>query len=224
MKQRKYSSLGLDINLSVPSSVEEFNTLAKSTVADANPCLDEATNNVIYRGVLAEFRDTFLHGRAEDKEKGVAAIQGVEQSTNIERKSEVVMKDGKAVQKDGADVEKYTETEGDYFKRVCAEKGVEPSSFTALAQQVADALVFDPSASERKPSLPKKLPKDILEKATAKVGQGEEAFHKVAKLIAKDLAETPLAWTGEAAKDSEALGWKIKAHIAWKAKQALEKY
>lgn len=231
MKQRKYSSLGLDIHLAVPSFVEEFNELAKSKDPQANPCLDEATNNIVYRGSLAEFREVFLHGRAEEKDAQgnvtASKIDGVEQVTGIARKTVPVLdKDDKPVLKDGVAQETWDkeDSEAKYFKRVCAEKGVEPSSFQALAQTVADSIVFDPSATERKPSAPKNLPKDILEKATAKVGQGEEAFNKVAKLIAKDLASEQVAWTGDATKDADSLGWAIKAHIAWKAKQALEKY
>lgn len=226
MKKREYSSLGLAIALSVPSSVDEFNTLAKATDPQANPCLDEATNNVVYRGSLAEFRELFLHGRKADAEKGLSEIIGVEGVSNIDRRTIPVMKDGKAVEKDGQPVETFDpeDSEAKYFKRVCAEMKVEPSHFATLAQQVADTIAFDPSASERKPSLPKKLPKDILEKATAKVAQGEEAFNKLAGIIAKNLSKERIVWTGDAAKDSETLGWEIKADLAHAAKMKLEKY
>lgn len=223
MKSIKNNVLGIEVSMSVPETVEEFNALAKAKDGQ-NPCLDEAVNNVKYRGWNAEFRDIFLHGRTADAANNVAAIDGVEQTTGIDRKTVAVEKDGKPVLKDGVAVEKYDETEGEYFKRVCAEKNVEPASFASLAQSVADQIAFDPSATERKPTAPKKLPKDILEKATAKVGQGEEAFTKVAKLIAKDLQQPAVTWTGDAAKDSDTLGWAIKAHLAWMAKSKLDKY
>ena len=45
-------SLGLEVTVPVPESVEEFDKLAGKSGA----CLESACNNVIYRSILAQFR------------------------------------------------------------------------------------------------------------------------------------------------------------------------
>lgn len=166
MKKVKYSSLGNEIELSVPSDVAEFDTNAKRVGA----CLDEATNNVVYRGMLANYRYYFLHGISqvdidEDKEskifvKGTKPVKGVEELTGIDRKTVPVLdKEGKPKTKDGQPVETFdpNDSEARYFARVCAEKNVKPESFASTAKAVADALVFDASETAREPKGPAKL-------------------------------------------------------------------
>jgi hypothetical protein len=211
MKQTEYRSLGIDVKLNTPETVAEFDTLAKRT----NACLDEATNNVVYRGMLAEYRETFC--------------ERIELETKIERKWKVAMKDGKPVLKDGQEVTHWDETEADYFKRVCAEKKVEPSVYQSLADEVAASLVFDPTERERKERGPVKLAKMYVEKATEVLTQGRH--EKVIQHIQKDLKDTvpvPVLADGDTeevkTKNINALGHYIKAHISWKEKNSVAKY
>jgi hypothetical protein len=211
MKQTEYRSLGIDVELNTPETVEEFDSLAKR----ANACLDEATNNVVYRGMLAKFRETFC--------------KRVEDETKIERKRKVAMKDGKPIVKDGEEVTHWDETEADYFKRVCAELKREPSTFQSIADDVAKSLVFDPTEREGKERGPVKLAKMYVEKATEVLTQGRA--EKVIAHIQKDLKDTesvPTIVEGDTedvkTKNINALGHYIKAHISWKEKNSVEKY
>lgn len=220
MKQTEYRSLGLDIKLNTPETVDEFDGLAKR----ANACLDEATNNVVYRGMLAEYRETFC--------------ERVEQETKIERKWKAVMKDGKPVVKDGNESTIWDETEADFFKRVCAEKKVEPAVYQPIADEVAKSLVFDPTERERKERGPVKLAKYYIEKA-AEIFSREKGGNKpgaydvenTIKALHKDLKDTvslPVLADGDSeevkAKNINALGHYIKAHISWKEKNSVAKY
>ena len=242
MKTAKYSSLGLDVNLSVPETVEEFDQNAGKPGA----CLSEATNNVVYRGSLADFRYHFLHGVDQkeidaDKDhkqfvEGTTPIQGVEALTKIERKTVPVLdKAGKPVVRDGVEVETFDpeDSEAKYFKRVLAETKTEATAYQSVADAVAKALVFDASASERKSGLPKKL----AAKYKLSAGQllaGMMNYDKFAAAYEKTVG-TPLAFTktddmtksfaveytkksGEkltatvSDKDAETLGWLVKKY------------
>jgi len=205
MKTKEYSSLGLKVPFEVPETVEEFDTNAKRVGA----CLDEAINNVIYRGSLAEFRDEFC--------------SKLEAQTSIERNTEPVMKDGKPVVKDGAEVTRYSETEGDYVKRVCATKNVEADSFQTLANEVANATKFDASAAERKPSAPKKLAELYKNSALACFKNKEANWPRLESMLAGEGIAMPTL-TGDEAKDVELVGWAIKAAKDSQAKKSLEQF
>lgn len=166
MKTTKYSSLGLDILLSTPESVEEFDKNA----GKADACLAEATNNVIYRGTLADFRYYFLHGIDQkdidaDKDHkqfvaGTVPIEGVEQLSKIERKTVPVLdKAGQPVVRDGVEVTTFDteDSEAKYFKRVLATTNQEATAYQTVANAIAAALVFDAAASTSKATGPKKL-------------------------------------------------------------------
>jgi hypothetical protein len=170
VKKQEIRSLGLILNVSVPSSVQEFDQLGKREGA----CLDEATNNVLYRSVLAEFRDTFC--------------EKIEADTKIERKTrETTKKD-----KDGNPVVVFDETEGDYMKRVCAQLSRTPESFQSVADAVVAAIVFDPSATERKAAGPKKLPKLYLDIAQSVIDQGaaEKVAAKLSGIVGTTVSPT----------------------------------
>lgn len=162
MKDTTIRSLGLDLAVKVPESVDEFNTLA----GNANACLDEATNNILYRSWLADFRSTYC--------------EKLETTAGIERKTrDTGKKDTK-----GEPVLVYDESEAEFVKRVCAEKGVEITAFKSLADEVAAGIAFDPKATERKTAGPKKLPKMYLEIAQ-KVLDAGAAEAVAAKLSGK---------------------------------------
>jgi hypothetical protein len=168
MTTQEIRSLGLKITIpGVPSTYEEFDTMAKKPLA----ALKAAISNEAYRGWLPMFRDLFLHGQkaeaATDGKPAVPEVKGVEDITGIPRNTTPVLgKDKKPVIKDGEPVVKFSETEDDYFDRVAAtlvsegkfnDEDAAKASFQSLADEVAALIPFDPSVSERKPSGPKKL-------------------------------------------------------------------
>jgi hypothetical protein len=210
MKTQQFSSLKLTVNLSVPESVAEFDANAKR----AGACLEEAINNCVYRGSLADFRYAFLHGIEENKEAGIKAVKGLDVITGIERKTKPTGRKDK----DGADIVVYAETEGDYFDRICAEKKVEPSSFQPVADEIAKLVVFDASARERKPAAPKKLAQKYKDTATAIMGGAN--FERFKKDVTKALSKN-IVLTGDKDKDVEAVGWIVKEFAEYKEKQAL---
>lgn len=196
MQTVQVNSLGFKLNYDVPASVDEFDRLAKRTGA----ALDEANKNVIYRSVLNQFRDGFLHGLdAEKDDAGNVtrdAIKGLEELTKVERKYKVTkpeIKDpatGKITQEE---VTVWDEKEEMYKERVYAtlvERGEFPSveaaaaNFLTLAQQVLSAIAFDPSKTERSSAGPKKTPKTYYGIADALIelaGTLEEATARFTK-------------------------------------------
>jgi len=210
MKKQQFKTLGLPVSLEVPSTVEEFDQNAKI----AGACLAEATNNVIYRGSLAELRDLIIHGREEVKVDGgvtVSAFAGLETVTDVSRKTKKI-KQGK----DNKEVEVYDETEGEYVDRLVAEKKVKLESFQSLFDAAAALVTFDASARERKPVGPKKLADKYRTLATefltgainpaTKKPRNLDAFLVAAKkTTGKDFTKS-----GDQEKDIVALGWLCK--------------
>lgn len=186
MKQKQYNSLGVTVNLNVPESVEEFDQNAKRIGA----CLDEAINNVVYRGSLAEFRDAFT--------------TKVEETHQVERKTESTGKKDS----DGNDIVKYAETEGEYIKRVCATKGIEAAQLQSLADEVAAGIVFDASATERKPAAPKKLAEDYKNVAIQLIDAGKVDAFRDKKATPRNIVVPDL--TGDREKDILAVGYAVK--------------
>jgi hypothetical protein len=209
MKTKEYSSLGLKVNFSVPESVEEFDANAKRIGA----CLEEATNNSVYRGMLGDFRDVLLHGWAEKGIKGLDDIYGVERKTKpvLDRKTNLPRKD-----KDDNEVTTYDETEEEFLDRVLAEKGLKIEDIQEHANTVAASLVFDASAREKKAPKPKKLSSTYLDAAKKLLEKYEDS--KINKTFAKFIPDqATFARTGDAAKDAETLGWLFKAYNEAKA-------
>ena len=133
------------------------------------------------------------------------------------------------------------ETEEDYFDRALAST---PSVTHASVQEEfsrrsrgyditgedgkvthVDPVAVDIRQKERKAPKPRTLPKEILAKAQAILAAGQQKLEKVIHLITKDLgAEAAPVFGDDPAKNADALGWKIKAHLDWMNKQRLEKY
>lgn len=193
MQPYTINTLGFKLGFNVPSTVEEFDQLAKRSGA----ALDEAIKNVIYRSVMNVFRDTFLHGRDEEKDEAgnvkVPAIKGLDEKTGIERKSKVTKPEarnekGEITQEE---VSSWDESEQKYFDRVMAtlvQRGDYPSieaavlAFQTDAQAVLDTIVFDPEKQPRTAGGPKKTPKSYVEVAEALIelsgGNVEEAVRR----------------------------------------------
>lgn len=160
MKIKTYRSLGLNVPISVFESVDEYNAAAKRP--NENACLEDANDNIVYRGALADYRDAFT--------------SKVEAITGIERKSEAVMlKDGKPrVDKDtGEPVLKYLESEAEYIDRALVESKRTIDSFQDTANEVAANLKADPTARERATPGPKTPPKSVYELADKLIASGK---------------------------------------------------
>jgi hypothetical protein len=187
MLTKKFESLGLVLSLMVPAAVDEYDTLAKKPGA----CLEDAIDNVVYRGALADFRFYFC--------------EALEETTKIERKTKPVL-DDKGVQKtkkvNGVDEPQwaYDESEATYVKRVCLQTGKKITDFQSLADEVMartkevkdgdvvtniNLIRFDPTPSERGPGGPKKIAKVYIEAAEKVIAQGKES--QVAAALAKIL-------------------------------------
>lgn len=222
MKQQTFKSLGLNVNFNVPGTVEEFDTNAKAV----GSCLAQAINNIVYRGCLAEFRDLFLYGRDEDKDETTGVVtpsfKGVQQISGINPLT-------KEVTKGETKTTVFTESEGDYFDRVCAEqvkagKFPDLSSAVASYQSLADAttalIVFDASATVRKAPKAKKLSQQFVDLAKA-IYSGKN-LQKFLSTASKLLGRT-VALSG--ATDDEkvtSLGWICKEYDAVESKKQEE--
>lgn len=191
MITKQVATLGFNLNFNVPSTVEEYDTLAKKVGA----CLDSAVMNVIYRSVFAKFRSTFA--------------DAIENNTGITRLTEPTGKKVKdeAGNETAEDAVRYTETEKKYFDRVCAtlvqDKAFESveaaaASFATLAQTTIDSIVFDPSESEAAPAGPKKLAKAYIAVAEKALAAGK--LEALAETLATKLGN----WKVEATVDSVA--------------------
>lgn len=189
MQTKKYNSLGVSVLLNVPSSVEEYNTLANRP--NVNAVLEDAIDNVVYRSALADFRESFC---AE-----------IEKETGIARRREAVLDKDNNPKKDeaGNPVLKYAETEGDYLKRVLVEKNYDDAGpFQALADAVATTITFDPSVRERTATA--KIAKTYLEAADKIISMGADAVARAVKKLSDYLGK-------EVGSDREALAGAIKA-------------
>lgn len=235
MTKQLFSSLGCDVPLNVPSTVDEFNSSAWATTPEdkriGNPCLTEAINNIVYRTSLAEFRDLFLHGRdAVKDDQGnvkVPAVVGIDGMTfeykdvngqlvtgKIERTTKQIQLKSKDKSGNPEFREDWDESEATYFNRVLLLTGKKAEHFQDHANNIAALIEFDASQRERKSAGPRKLPKVYEEAAASIVEQGgfATAVSKIAKVLGKAIEPS-----GDKAKDIEALGWLIKE---WKDSEA----
>jgi len=205
--ERKFRSVFCDVPIQVPSSVADYDALAGKEGA----CLASAIENVVYRGVLSDFRDLLIHGREAVEAKpaagdqpaieAVEAVDGLEQLTGISRKT-IKKTVGKK------EVEVYDETEADYVRRIIAAKGWDqenPIELQQIADNIAKFLIFNPKEVERAARGPKKLPEDYKNAAT-RIIENNPAF--------KDkYARFNITWTEEKDKNIELLGWKIREEV-----------
>jgi hypothetical protein len=210
MKTATFKSLGLTVTLSVPNTASEFDSLAKRDGA----CLDEAVRNVVYRGSLAEFRDVLLHGRKASADGTQAAIVGMDEIFKMERETVPVLDDKGNPKKNakGEELSVYSkdDSEEKFFKRIVASHNISEADQQKLADVVSAALVFDPSAAERKPAAPKKLAAKYMENAKKLIAGGK--VEELNKRLHKQLGKTFTA-TGVAEADVESLGWLVKEFV-----------
>jgi hypothetical protein len=155
MKSQLVKTLGYQISVQVPESVQEFDRLAKAE----GTCLEQANRNVIYRSVLAEFRSLFC-----DALESATKISRKTKDTGKVRKVKQEAADGTITETEEAIVV-WAETEAEFEDRVvqtlARDENLSPeaikSRFQALADKLAATLPFDPSESEKTPAGPKKV-------------------------------------------------------------------
>lgn len=184
--------------------VAEFDRLAGKEGA----CLEEANANVTYRGgVLGKARDLLV--------EMIAAKTGIAQNFTVK----------KVKRKDGTESEvKEYEKDSDYVERVVAQLGVTEEAFAAQYQTEAAAITaavaFDPKASTRT-GAPKKLP-DMYKDAAAKLVAAGRLEFWVNKL--KEENAYVVIVSGDAEKDTLALGWGIRERELQKSRAAMAAY
>lgn len=203
MKPVQYSTLeGLKLTVLNYESVEEGDNAA----GRAGAVLDEANKNLTYRGALAIGRSALV----------VALVAA----------TSIAFKMRTETGKDGKPVEVEDETEGQYVKRVRAEKGLtgNDAGWLSFAQPIADSvsqtgdegnpLAVDIKQPERT-AKPKKLPENYKEAATRIFTNGNEA---------KYAAQWQLTFGEDKEKNVELLGWAIRADVLRKQKEQEASY
>lgn len=204
MKVIQVNSLGFSLAKSVPETNEEYDNLAKRGPGAA---CEDASASTLYRGTFPQFRDAFL-----DK---------VGEITSIARKTrETDKKDS-----EGNPVVVWDETEGEYWKRVKAEKSLSDEAavqqFSELAQQCMDEATFDPSVKERKSAGPKSIAKTYTKIATEAVNTGKASA--LAGLLGNKLGRE-VALTGDSEADIKVLAQAIADNEAKKREQLKSEY
>ena len=223
--------MGLDFSLEVPADIAEFDKLAGAPGA----ALREAILNVIYRSTLPEVRTRLITGLEKVTGINFPTIE----TKDAAGKAEVVY-DPKV-------------SDGAFIKTVRDKKGwADPAVWSTNATPILLAsikgdpkakddddkldVVFDPKATAKGPSKPKKLPDDYLVAASRVFTNGNQ--HKIIERITKESDGTvsvglvkepdPKHDKGgyEAARKAnvEALGWAIRANQLYVAKKQQSSY
>ena len=204
MKVIQVNSLGFTLNKAVPETNEEYDNLAKR---GPNAACEDASASTLYRGTFPQYRDAFL--------EKVAEITGIERRTK-----ETGKKDS-----DGQPVVVWDETEGEYWKRVKAEKSLSDEAaiqqFAELAQQCMDDASFDPSVKERKSAGPRAIAKTYTKIATEAVNTGKASA--LAGLLGSKLGRE-VALTGDSEADVKVLAQAIADNEAKKREQLKSEY
>jgi hypothetical protein len=196
METRNVNSLGYSYPVEVPSTYEEFDTMAGAK----NAALGEAISNVIYRGTNADFRSAFLDA--------IETLLVENFGDAYARKEFDTGKAKKTVDEDGNEVEEPVvtlEKEGVYEKRVIAQlveagelasdaKEVKQAYFQSIIDEVMSStdedgkplVAFDPKQRERK-VVSKRIPKYIYSTIDALIGLGVDAVANAAAKLAGEL-------------------------------------
>jgi hypothetical protein len=188
----------MSISYNIPESVEEFDQNAKRVGA----CLDEACTNIILRANNAVYRDGFLHGFSvtepdpADPTKFVQRViyAGLEAETGIVRATTERELQSKNADGSAKTTTVFAESEETYWKRVRAQlvaNGTYANDaevlahYTPIANEIAAAIPFDASETERKAPQPKTASKELLATAQQIIDAGKA--EKVAKYLGKKL-------------------------------------
>jgi len=132
-------SLGLEVNVPVPETVAEFDQLAGKEGA----CLENATNNVVYRSILAQFR-RLLVTVVED-------ISGIKRELVDSGKTKKEKNDaGEEVDVPVLEFAPQHATEKKYIEDACRQTGKSLRALVSIEKQaeIEAQLTFDPSERE----------------------------------------------------------------------------
>jgi hypothetical protein len=175
MKNRTQETFGLTINISVPESVDEFNTLAKAAPG-ANPCLQAAIDQIVFHDTLGTVRDKFVTLLAGGKVVGVINGENVELDGAKLREqypklpTRTVTGQGPK-KKDGTTPDVY-EKDTIFIKKIKDSGAIPLPELVGILQQVADANPFDPSTSTSSSQIAKKY-FNLADSTIAMVKSGE---------------------------------------------------
>lgn len=197
------------LNYKVPASIEDFDNLA----GKPGTALECAIAYVTEKDTLVKLRKAVI--AVLDSQTGIKRKM---KDTGKKKKENVVVgqdAEGKDVMEE-REVAIFVpaETEVQYFKRVCAEQGVEPDAFRGVIQTELDKIPFDPSASERG-TKEKKIPQVYLDTAQEIIDQ--DAADSVAASLTEELGYTVEA-------DLESLAKGIQANEARLRKERAAQY
>lgn len=178
------------INISCPTTVEEFDNLAGRSGA----ALDFAVKQVIYHKTLGDAREEI--------------VEAAEEAFDFAR---LEIDTGKKTKKEGKPITVWEEPD-DYVKRLFADKGWDrtnpPKEWLDLT--AALEVAFDPSTKVRE-SKSKTLAKVYI--------TAVESIYKAGS-VAKAAGVLGVTLTGDDAADKKALGWALKAREDAKRKAA----
>lgn len=225
MQTVETKSLAHKFKISAPSTVEEFDKMAKKDGAT----LDAAVQQEIAHGTLGDVRDVFV--ALIEEETGIARRDiGTGLFEEVEGKRTEITK---------------PEKHQAYYDRVCAEKGLDSDKepFAHLAARISEGgdkeVKFDPSVRERKTPIAK-LAKKYKDAAAIVIMNGtvDRLNENQLSLIGKSFTatgDTSKMYSGKAIvgkgdkqkevefnvsdKDAEALGWLYKQYRDWKEQQ-----
>jgi len=160
------------IKYATPATVEKYDTLAKSV----GRCLSDACAKHLFHSAYGDIRAGITEklikqgvgtpklwiGKAEVTE----TFEGEGDEKKLTGYTDAKGKTYKA------DSDVKVEADKAFFDRVCAELGVEPTHFTALIQEVANSVPFDPSRKQRTAG-PRKIAKTYIEAAQGIIDAGD---------------------------------------------------
>lgn len=202
MKEQRYGTLkGLKVAVNVYESYDE----ADQAAGAVNAALDQANDNLAYRGPLSEGRELLCE--LLEKETGI-----VRETTPSGKKDA-----------QGNDILTYKHSEGEYAGIVCAQLKLDDlTQFqvkfdeAVAASNEGKGLSVDIKAKERKAPKAVKLAQKYKDSAKQVLDGGKvDAFNqKFGVKIGKTFTVT-----GDSAKDVEGLGYLIKEYAVWKEAQ-----
>ncbi len=187
--------MGVTVGYEIPATLAEL--LA----------LPGCTEEIVYKLTLKQVLYHGSYGGIRDQVSKLAEEKGVGKRLSFFGKkmvtSEVVevegkktkvwkLENGKQLTDEQADTVE-TETDAIFFRRICAELGVEPTHFTALVQEAADLVPFDVTRKERTAADKK------ANKAHLKIAESifENNAHEVVAKELSDLLEREVDVTGD---------------------------
>ena len=180
--------MGVEVNYDIPANLQEALALPGSS---EELIFKSFLKQVLYHGSYGAIRAK-VSELLESKNIGKRlSYLGKKLVTKVEKEVEGktvkvwAFDNGKELNETQVeDVE--TETDAKFFLRVCAEKGVEPTSFTDLIQEAASLVPFDVTRKERT-AAEKKANKTHIKIATEIADNG--ALERVAAQLSVDLGK-----------------------------------